>query len=54
LIVEPHATAAGAIWIDGQPVVADGTLVSSPHPDHVADFAREMMRVLAESSAEKT
>jgi protease I len=53
LIVEPHATAAGAIWIDGQPVVADGTLVSSPHPDHVADFAREMMRVLAESSAEK-
>src|SRR5262249_9215628 len=30
LVVEPHATAAGAIWIDGQRVVTDGTLVSSP------------------------
>jgi len=53
LIVEPHATAAGAIWIDGQPVVVDGSLVSSPHPDHVADFAREMIRILAGSSAQQ-
>jgi protease I len=53
LIVGPLATAAGAIWIDGQPVVADGTLVSSPHPDYAADFAREMIRVLAASSAEQ-
>lgn len=46
LAVEPHAVEAGAIWIDGEPVVVDGRLVSSPHPDQAADFARETVRVL--------
>jgi deglycase len=48
LVVGPHALAAGAIWIDGEPVVVDGRLVSSPHPDFADDFGREMVRVLAE------
>jgi protease I len=46
LVVEPHAVKAGAIWIDGEPVVVDGRLVSSPHPDYAADFGRETVRVL--------
>jgi protease I len=50
LVVGPHAVEAGAIWIDGMPVVADGHLVSSPHPDFADDFGREMVRVLAELS----
>jgi putative intracellular protease/amidase len=48
LAVAPHAQEAGAIWVDGEPVVRDGHLVSSPHPDFADDFGREMVRVLAE------
>ena len=50
LVVGPHALKAGAIWIDGEPVVRDGRLVSSPHPDFADDFGREMVSVLAELS----
>src|SRR5262245_31783995 len=48
LVVAPHALAAGAIWIDGEPVVVDGRLVSSPHPDFADKFGREMVRLLTE------
>jgi protease I len=50
LVVGPQALEAGAIWIDGEPVVTDGRLVSSPHPDFADDFGREMVRVLAQLS----
>jgi len=48
LVVGPHALKAGAIWIDDEPVVVDGRLVSSPHPDFADAFGREMVCVLAE------
>jgi protease I len=50
LVVGPHAIEAGAIWIDGEPVVRDGRLVSSPHPDFSDVFGAEMVRVLAEQA----
>jgi len=46
LCVEPHAIEAGAIWIDGKPVVVDGNLISSPHPDHADEFGQELVRAL--------
>jgi protease I len=48
LVVGPLAIDAGAVWIDGEPVVRDGRLVSSPHPDFSDAFGKEMVRVLAE------
>jgi protease I len=50
LVVGPHAIEAGAIWIDGEPVVRDGRLVSSPHPDFADVFGTEMVRVLSEQA----
>lgn len=47
LMVGPHAIEAGALWVDGQPVVVDGRMVTSPHPDFSADLGREMVRILA-------
>jgi protease I len=45
LVVQPHAEAAGAKWIDA-PVVTDGNLVTSPHPDEVAAFNDAMLSFL--------
>jgi protease I len=45
LVVQPHAEAAGAKWIDA-PVVTDGNLVTSPHPDEVAAFNKAMLKFL--------
>ncbi len=45
LVVQPHAEAAGAKWIDA-PVVTDGNLVTSPHPDQVAAFNSAMLALL--------
>jgi protease I len=42
LVVQPHAEAAGAEWVDA-PVVVDGNLVTSPHPDQVAAFDAAML-----------
>ena len=50
LVVGPHAIEAGALWIDGEPVVRDGRLVSSPHPDFSDVFGAEMVRVLSEQA----
>jgi deglycase len=46
LVVQPHAEAAGAKWIDA-PVVTDGNLVTSPHPDQSAAFASAMLAFLS-------
>jgi protease I len=45
LVVQPHAEAAGAIWVDA-PVVTDGNLVTSPHPDASAAFSKAMLSFL--------
>ena len=45
LVVQPHAEAAGAKWVDA-PVVTDGNLVTSPHPDEVVAFNRAMLAFL--------
>ena len=45
LVVQPHAEAAGAIWVDA-PVVTDGNLVTSPHPDESAAFSEAMLSFL--------
>jgi protease I len=45
LVVEPHAVAAGATWIDA-PVIADGNLITSPHPREVAAFSEAMLSFL--------
>jgi protease I len=38
LVVRPTVERFGGIWIDHEPVVVDGNLVSSRHPDDIADF----------------
>ena len=43
LVVRPHAEAAGAV---DAPVVTDGNLVTSPHPDHSAAFGSAMLTFL--------
>jgi protease I len=45
LVVQPHAEAAGAKWVDAA-VVTDGNLVTSPHPDEVAAFNNAMLMFL--------
>jgi protease I len=45
LVVAPTAEAAGATWVDA-PVVTDGNLVTSPHPNHSAEFGRAMLTFL--------
>src|SRR5262245_12026006 len=46
LVVQPHAEAAGAKWVDA-PVVIDGNLVTSPHPDVAANFSNAMLSFLS-------
>jgi putative intracellular protease/amidase len=45
LVVQPHAEAAGAIWIDA-PVITDANLITSPHPHQVAVFNEAMLSFL--------
>ena len=39
LVVQPTVEQFGGIWSDDQPVVIDGNLISSRHPDDVPHFA---------------
>jgi protease I len=39
LVVQPTVEKFGGIWSDDQPVVVDGNLISSRHPDDVPQFA---------------
>ncbi len=43
---------AGAEWVD-QSVVVDGNLVTSRKPDDLADFNRELLKLLGNSGAEQ-
>ena len=38
LVVRPTIEKFGGIWVGDQPVVVDGNLISSRHPDDVAHF----------------
>jgi protease I len=53
LVVQPHAEAAGAKWIDA-PVVTDGNLVTSRHPDEVAAFNNAMLSFLNSTKNRRT
>jgi protease I len=46
LVVQPDAEAAGATWVQDAAVVADGNLVTSPHPRHSAAFSAAIVQVL--------
>ena len=39
LVVQPIVEKFGGIWRDDEPVVVDGNLISSRHPDDVAHFS---------------
>jgi protease I len=42
LAVQPEAEAAGATWVSA-PVVVDGNLITSPHPDEAAAFTEAIL-----------
>jgi len=46
LVVEPDAEAAGATWVQDAAVVADGNLVTSPHPRYSAAFSAAIVEAL--------
>jgi deglycase len=46
LVVQSHAEVAGAVWVDA-PVVLDGNIVTSPHPDHADAFSKAILARLA-------
>jgi protease I len=48
LVVEPDAKAAGATWVQDAAVVADGNLVTSPHPRHSAAFSAAIIAALSD------
>jgi len=39
LVIRPIVEKYGGIWRDDQPVVVDGNLISSRHPDDIAQFS---------------
>lgn len=38
LAIHEKVESLGGVWQDNQPVVIDGNLISSPHPDYAGDF----------------
>ena len=46
LAVQPEAGAAGATWVIA-PVVVEGNLITSPHPDEAAAFIDAILSSLA-------
>jgi putative intracellular protease/amidase len=46
LVVQPDAEAAGATWVQDAAVVADGNLVTSPHPRHSTAFSAAIVQAL--------
>ncbi len=47
LVVEADTKAAGATWVQDAAVVADGNLVTSPHPRHSAAFSAAIIVALS-------
>lgn len=50
LVVQPTVEQFGGIWSDDQPVVIDGNLISSRHPDDVPQFAAAIRAWLEKQS----
>src|SRR5262245_49972668 len=48
LVVQPTVEKFGGIWSDDKPVVIDGNLISSRHPDDVPQFASAIRTWLSE------
>jgi protease I len=46
LVIRPIVEANGGIWVDDKPVVTDGNLVSSRHPDDIEHFKAGIQRWL--------
>jgi hypothetical protein len=38
-VIRPIVEKYGGVWRDDQPVVVDGNLISSRHPDDIAHFS---------------
>jgi deglycase len=47
LVIRPIVEENGGIWSDDKPVVIDGNLVSSRHPNDIADFIEGIRRWLS-------
>jgi len=50
LLIRPTVEKFGGIWSDDKPVVVDGNLVSSRHPDDIADFIAGIRAWLRENA----
>lgn len=51
LAVRPVIETNGGIWVGGRPVVVEGNLISSRHPDDVPEFMSAIDAWLSQSSA---
>ena len=51
LVVQPIVERAGGIWHDDEPVVVDGNLISSRHPDDIEAFAGAIREWLKQQTA---
>jgi deglycase len=49
LVVRPAVEACGGIWVEDQPAVVDGNLISSRHPDDMAQFAAAIQKWIDDS-----
>ena len=47
LALQPEAEAAGATWLNA-PVVIEGNLITSPHPDQTAAFTGAILSSLSD------
>lgn len=47
LAVRPAIETAGGIWVSAEPVVVDGNMISSRHPDDVPHFSKAISRWLS-------
>ena len=54
LVIRPIVEASGGIWSDDRPVVVDGNLVSSRHPNDIEHFVGGIRSWLSQQSNSKT
>jgi putative intracellular protease/amidase len=54
LVIRPIVEASGGIWSDNSPVVVDGNLVSSRHPNDIEHFVGGIRSWLSQQSNSKT
>jgi hypothetical protein len=54
LVVRPAVEKAGGLWSDDKPVVVDGNLISSRHPDDVPQFIAAIRQWLGQHAEAKS